>query len=91
MLNLRSSKHIRLSTILAFILVGTAVLLFSQTGTDDYVKSFTWREIGPANPGGRIIDVEGVNSNPKIVYVGAATGRTLENHQCRHNLGTDFR
>ncbi len=74
MFNLRTSKHIRLSTILAFLIVGTAVLLFSQTETDEFIKSFTWREIGPANPGGRITDVEGVNSDPKIVYVGAATG-----------------
>jgi photosystem II stability/assembly factor-like uncharacterized protein len=45
-----------------------------QTSTHDILKNFTWREIGPANPGGRITDIEGVPSNPYIIYVGAATG-----------------
>ena len=46
----------------------------SQTDTPDILKLFTWREIGPANPGGRITDIEGVESNPVIIYAGAATG-----------------
>jgi photosystem II stability/assembly factor-like uncharacterized protein len=46
----------------------------AQTETHDFLKNFTWREIGPANPGGRITDIEGVESNPSIIYVGAATG-----------------
>jgi photosystem II stability/assembly factor-like uncharacterized protein len=33
-----------------------------------------WRGIGPANMGGRVADVEGVPGNPRIVYVGAASG-----------------
>jgi len=45
-----------------------------QYSEDEILSHFTWREIGPANPGGRITDVEGVESNPSIVYVGAATG-----------------
>ncbi|MFC1728985.1 WD40/YVTN/BNR-like repeat-containing protein [candidate division KSB1 bacterium] len=35
---------------------------------------FTWRSIGPANMGGRIVDIEGIESNPKILYAGVATG-----------------
>ena len=46
----------------------------AQTESYDLLKSFTWREIGPANPGGRITDIEGVESNPSIIYAGAATG-----------------
>ncbi|UCE41649.1 MAG: hypothetical protein JSV17_01265 [Candidatus Aminicenantes bacterium] len=45
-----------------------------QTKSHDFLKNFTWREIGPANPGGRITDIEGVESNPYIIYAGAATG-----------------
>ncbi len=45
-----------------------------QDEAENILNHFTWREIGPANPGGRITDVEGVDSNPLIVYVGAATG-----------------
>jgi photosystem II stability/assembly factor-like uncharacterized protein len=33
-----------------------------------------WRNIGPANMGGRIADVEGVAGNPNVVYVGTASG-----------------
>src|ERR1044072_2846318 len=32
------------------------------------------RNIGPASMGGRIVDIEGVESNPQILYVAAATG-----------------
>ncbi len=42
--------------------------------TEEFLQNFKWRLIGPANPGGRITDVEGVESNPSIIYVGAATG-----------------
>lgn len=41
------------------------------------VKSFErleWRNIGPANMGGRIADIEGVAGNPNIVYVATASG-----------------
>jgi hypothetical protein len=33
-----------------------------------------YRSIGPANMGGRTADVEGVAGDPKIVYVGTASG-----------------
>ncbi|MDT5296672.1 MAG: hypothetical protein QOJ76_3552, partial [Acidobacteriota bacterium] len=41
------------------------------------IKSFErleWRNIGPANMGGRIADIEGVAGNPNIVYVATASG-----------------
>ena len=33
-----------------------------------------WRSIGPANMCGRVADIEGVPGNPKIVFVGSASG-----------------
>jgi photosystem II stability/assembly factor-like uncharacterized protein len=33
-----------------------------------------WRNIGPANMAGRVTDIEAVDANPAIVYVGAASG-----------------
>ncbi len=33
-----------------------------------------WRNLGPANMGGRVTDVEGVAGNPNIVYVASASG-----------------
>src|SRR5918912_1612374 len=41
------------------------------------IKSFErleWRNIGPANMGGRIADIEGVPGRPDIVYVATASG-----------------
>jgi photosystem II stability/assembly factor-like uncharacterized protein len=37
------------------------------------LKEFVWRSIGPATMGGRVDDIEAVESNPAIIYVGAAT------------------
>ena len=41
---------------------------------DPLLKTFRWRSIGPASMGGRIDDIEAVESNPSIFYVGFATG-----------------
>jgi photosystem II stability/assembly factor-like uncharacterized protein len=38
------------------------------------IKSLYWREIGPANPGGRISAIVGIPGDPKVFYVGAAAG-----------------
>src|SRR5258708_8308968 len=40
----------------------------------DKLKNLEFREIGPATMGGRIDDLEVVESNPNIVYVGTAEG-----------------
>ncbi|MFC1477596.1 hypothetical protein ACFL6L_03910 [candidate division KSB1 bacterium] len=42
--------------------------------SQSFFQDFSWREVGPANMGGRITDIEGVESDPKIIYAGAATG-----------------
>ncbi|MBS1791491.1 MAG: hypothetical protein JST85_27525 [Acidobacteria bacterium] len=41
---------------------------------DPLLRGFVWRSIGPASMGGRIDDIEGVDGNPYIIYVGFATG-----------------
>jgi photosystem II stability/assembly factor-like uncharacterized protein len=43
----------------------TAESLFGQ---------LAWRNLGPANMSGRVSDIEAVEANPAIVYVGAASG-----------------
>jgi photosystem II stability/assembly factor-like uncharacterized protein len=58
------------------IAVGTALLsiVIAQTPNQDVLlKEFVWRPIGPVNMGGRVDDIEAVESNPSIIYVGAAT------------------
>ncbi len=41
---------------------------------DPILKEVRWRSVGPASMGGRIDDIEAVESNPYIIYVGFATG-----------------
>jgi len=41
---------------------------------DPLLRGFVWRSIGPASMGGRIDDIDVVESNPSIIYVGFATG-----------------
>ncbi len=41
---------------------------------DSMLKKFVWRSIGPASMGGRIDDIDVVESNPYVIYLGFATG-----------------
>src|SRR5512137_1672220 len=41
---------------------------------DPLLKTFSWRSIGPASMGGRIDDIEVVESDTAVQYVGFATG-----------------
>jgi photosystem II stability/assembly factor-like uncharacterized protein len=45
-----------------------------QSNPADALKNLEFREIGPANMGGRIDDFAVVESNPNVVYVGVASG-----------------
>src|SRR5437773_7020568 len=53
--------------------VFAAVAGAQAPGGDALLKEFVWRPIGPVNMGGRIDDIEAVDSDPSIIYVGAAT------------------
>src|SRR5918997_4690640 len=49
--------------------------LFALSGLDPaLVRDLSWRNIGPAIMGGRIDDVAAVESDPDIIYIGAASG-----------------
>ena len=41
---------------------------------DPLLKPFVWRSIGPAVMSGRVDDIEIVENNPSVIYVGYATG-----------------
>ncbi len=45
-----------------------------------------WRNIGPANMAGRISDIEAVEANPAIVYIGTASGGVWKSE----NAGTTW-
>lgn len=53
---------------------------------DPMLRRFVFRGIGPASMGGRIDDIEGVESNPFVYYVGFATGGVWKTT----NNGTTF-
>ncbi len=60
-----------MKTILTYIFALSITLGLSQISlTDD----FRFRNIGPANQGGRIVDIEAVNNDFKIVYAASASG-----------------
>ena len=44
-----------------------------EPASNPLLEEFAWRPIGPTNMGGRVDDVEAVESDPSTIYVGAAT------------------
>ncbi len=56
------------------LLCGFAMLSGQRSDRDGLLQEFTWRPIGPVNMGGRVDDIEAVEGNPAVVFVGAATG-----------------
>ncbi|MFN3689927.1 MAG: WD40/YVTN/BNR-like repeat-containing protein, partial [Fimbriimonadales bacterium] len=64
-----------LSLGLAFILTASAFAFIGESGVSiDLFKNLRPRNIGPANMGGRITDIEGIPGNPGTVFVATATG-----------------
>src|SRR5438034_954442 len=55
---------------LAFLALNSA----AQPKVSAVLDGLPLRNIGPANTGGRIVDIEGVDSDRRIVYAAAATG-----------------
>jgi photosystem II stability/assembly factor-like uncharacterized protein len=62
-----------LSYAIAVVLSVLACVSYGNPSIDLF-KNLRWRNIGPANMGGRITDIEGVPGNPRVVYVGTASG-----------------
>ncbi len=60
--------------LLSFALLCTFFLCAQQGPTPDQLKNLKFREIGPANMGGRIDDFAVVESNTNIVYAATASG-----------------
>ena len=55
----------------AFLLAGS---LYAQPNYDAALRNLRFRGVGPATMGGRVDDVAAVESDPRIIYVGAAAG-----------------
>ena len=72
---------------LAFLLAVAAAPLVAQPPDSAIFAGFRWRNIGPASIGGRITDIEAVDSNFATVYVAAASGGVFKSV----NAGTTWR
>ncbi|MFQ5704501.1 MAG: hypothetical protein ACE5HT_10825, partial [Gemmatimonadales bacterium] len=64
---------------LPVVTTGAAVLfslpaIGASAQVESTVASLEWRNIGPTIMGGRVADLAVVESNPRVFYVGAATG-----------------
>src|SRR5580692_1220619 len=57
-----------------FLMVCSVGALVAQPSFESAIKSLKFREIGPAIMGGRVDDIAIVQSDPRIVYVGLASG-----------------
>ena len=72
---MRSRKLSRISIFTAALaLSGLAASALAQSSYDTALKNLRFRGIGPAAMGGRVDDIAVVESDPRIIYVGAAGG-----------------
>jgi hypothetical protein len=51
-----------------------SVPLAAQATTEQVLEPFQWRNIGPANMGGRIVDIESFDTDFTTVYMATASG-----------------
>jgi hypothetical protein len=68
------TKPTRLFVTAASLLVCFTTGAFAQPAFDTALKNLRFRSIGPATMGGRIDDIAVVESDPRIIYIGAAGG-----------------
>jgi hypothetical protein len=60
--------------VLLVTVIAATQLLYSQSSEDGLIKSFKWRNVGPANMIGRISDFEALNSDFTQVLCASASG-----------------
>ncbi|HEX3743549.1 MAG TPA: hypothetical protein VHW09_06455 [Bryobacteraceae bacterium] len=58
---------------IAIVLPLLAVSLCAQQFNEDLLKHFTWRSVGPAGAGGRVVDIS-VSGDPARVYIATGGG-----------------
>ena len=56
------------------VLSSAANTAYAQTLQSEILQDLAFREIGPINMSGRIVDIAVVESNPFTFYIAAATG-----------------
>src|ERR1044072_3444982 len=86
-----SSRIATLGIAIFFVIASFTLSTVAQDKTtnkldETFLKNLQFRSIGPAIMGGRIDDIAVVESNPRVYYVGAATGGAWQTV----NNGTPF-
>ncbi|MEQ9415587.1 MAG: glycosyl hydrolase, partial [Cyclobacteriaceae bacterium] len=66
-------NKIYLSLLAAFLVLSTGSSA-QNVSTEQAIKKYKWRAIGPANMGGRVTDIVGVPGDPSNFYFGGADG-----------------
>ena len=61
--------------------------LFSQNINDELLQGMKYRNVGPANQGGRIVDIEAINNDFAHVYAASASGGVWKSE----NAGTTWK
>ncbi|MDJ0840625.1 MAG: hypothetical protein QNK37_29210 [Acidobacteriota bacterium] len=64
----------RICRVACFVFLFSAALSAQEEKKNDPLGQLTWRNIGPLNMSGRVADVEGIPGDPRVVYVGSASG-----------------
>src|SRR5580704_13973351 len=67
-------SDIAMKPIICLLAGALSLSLFAQPAHDAVLKNLKFRSIGPAVMGGRVDDFAVVESDPRIIYVGAAAG-----------------
>jgi hypothetical protein len=70
----------------ATVCVSLALTLHSAPDGAAIVSDLAWRSIGPASVGGRIVDVESLDADPRFLLVASASGGVWKSD----NAGTTF-
>ena len=60
--------------LLALCLVGSSQATGQSTNLSEALSGLSWRSIGPAEMGGRTVDIAAVPGDPNIVYMATASG-----------------
>ena len=59
---------------LILVLAALAPMVQAQPSQEALLQSFQWRNVGPANMGGRVVDIEAVETDFARVYLASASG-----------------
>ena len=86
---MKTHRPIALLALTAGLIAPVAIASAQQSTKLDSATSafFTWRNVGPADMGGRVADIAGIPSPSKTFYVAAAGGGIWKTT----NSGTSFR